>query len=124
MIDMLQIENSTQRGVEKELLSDELVNSVTYITCKKGYVIGNQYHKYTTHQNYVVSGELLVVTQTNDNEIVKKTHKKGEMYTIVPMEKHAIFAIQDTELLVLAKGPNDNKEFESDTHLLWEPLIR
>jgi quercetin dioxygenase-like cupin family protein len=124
IIDIPEIIHTNEKGVFVELLSDKVINSVSYLTCKKGFVHGNHYHKYTTHYNYVVFGKILLVTQVENNELVKTFLKKGEMYTISPMEKHAIFAMEDTELLVLAKGPNGNKEFESDTYPTWEPLIR
>ena len=117
-------QSTDNKGVTVELLANGLITSVTRIACKKGYVLGNHYHKYTTHHNYVVSGKILLATQTDGNEIIKTSVKKGEMYMIAPMEKHAIFAMEDTELIVLAKGPNGNEEFESDTYPLWEPLIR
>jgi quercetin dioxygenase-like cupin family protein len=124
IIEIAQQPSTDSKGVTVELLANGLITSVSHVTCKRGYVYGNHYHKYTTHHNYIISGKILLVTQTDDNEIVKTFLKKGEMYMIAPMDKHAIFAMEDTELLVLAKGPNGNEEFESDTYSLWEPLIR
>ena len=124
IIDTLQTIPSGEKGVVVELLTEGLITSATYVTCKRGYVLGNHYHKYTTHHNYIVCGEIILFTQKDGGDIVKTSLKKGDMYMICPMERHALFAIEDTELLVLAKGPNGNKEFETDTYPLWEPLIR
>jgi quercetin dioxygenase-like cupin family protein len=124
IIDITQVTESIDKGVMVELLTNGLITSAMHITCKTGYVFGNHFHKYTTHHNYIISGKILLVTQIDNNEIIKTFLRKGEMYMITPMEKHAFFALEDTELLVLAKGPNGNEEFESDTYPLWEPLIR
>ena len=123
-IEIQEIINCDREGKIAELLAKGSINSVSFLTAKRGYVHGNHYHKYTTHYNYIVSGKVLLVTQMNDNETVKTFLKKGEMYKITPMEKHAIFAMEDTEILILARGPNDQEEFESDTYPTWEPLIR
>ena len=50
--------------------------------------------------------------------------EKGSMYMTIPMEKHAMYALEDAEIMLLTKGPDKGKEFESDTFPLLEPLIR
>ncbi len=122
-IDLYEIIKSEEKGLIVELLSNRVINSVIYITCKKGYVYGNHYHQYTTHYNYVAKGKILLVTQAGNQEIIKKTLVKGELYTITPMEKHALFALEDAEILVLAKGPKNKAELEADTYPTQEPLI-
>ncbi len=113
---------------ENRLLMDLLikgsVSSVTYLTCKQGFVLGNHFHKYTTRYSFVLKGKILLVSQKENHPIAKRILEKGEMCITQPMEKYAYFALEDTELLVLAKGPSGNTEFESDTYPVWEPLIR
>ncbi len=124
ILDIQEIIKYDEEGKITELISKGAINSVSFLTAKRGYVHGNHYHKYTTHYNYVVSGKILLVTQTGNEEIGKTFLKKGEMYKIEPMEKHAIFVMEDAEVLILARGPKDTAEFESDTFPTWEPLIR
>ncbi|HVD98834.1 MAG TPA: cupin domain-containing protein [Cytophagaceae bacterium] len=124
IIDRQEVKNSDEKGIMMDLIKEASINSVSYITCKKGFVRGNHYHKYTTHYNYIISGKIMLVTQVGNHEPTKTILGKGNMYMTIPMEKHAYFALEDTELMVLAKGPSGSEEFESDTYPLWEPLIR
>ncbi len=122
-IDLYEIIKSEEKGLMVELLSNRSINSVIYLTCAEGYVYGNHYHKYTTHYNYVAKGKILLVTQMRNNEIIKSTLLKGELYTILPMEKHAVFTLEDSEILVLANGPNNREEFEADTYSTLVTLL-
>lgn len=124
VIDTQEVSYSDKRGVIVDLITNNTINAVTYVTLKKGYVRGNHYHKYTTQYNYIISGKLLFVVQREEQEKEKSILEKGAMCMTLPMEKHAMYALEDTEIMVLTKGPNGGKEFESDTFALQEPLIR
>jgi quercetin dioxygenase-like cupin family protein len=124
IIDTQEVSHSDERGVIIDLITDNPINAVSYVTLKKGFIRGNHYHKYTTQYNYVISGKLLVVTQKEDEGKSKTILDKGSMCMTIPMEKHAMYALEDTEIMVFTKGPDGGKEFQSDTFPLLEPLIR
>jgi len=66
------------RGTITDLISDDEVNAVTLITFAKGAVRANHYHERTIQWNYVLSGEILLVTQMPGAERVEKVLKKGD----------------------------------------------
>ena len=41
----------------------------------------------------------------------------------IPMEKHALVGLEDSEMLVFTEGPRGGKEYESDTFRLDNPLV-
>ena len=124
IIDTQEISYSDERGIIVDLITDNVINSVAYLTLNKGFVRGNHYHKYTTQYNYIISGKLLMITQKGDQEKVKVILEKGGLGMTAPMEKYALYALEDTEIMLLTKGPISGNEFESDTFPLLEPLIR
>jgi quercetin dioxygenase-like cupin family protein len=116
----LEINHKDDRGTIKDIMSHEEINAVTHITVKKDAVRANHYHKLTTQWNYVLSGSIRYVTQMGDEERKEGTLSKGDFGVSIPMEKHAIEALEDTELMVFTKGPRGGKEYESDTFRLSE----
>jgi quercetin dioxygenase-like cupin family protein len=111
------------RGEIIDLLEDEKINAVTYVTFKKNAVRGNHYHKETTQWNYVVSGKIKIVTQIPGEEIAELVMERGDLIETLPNESHALLGLENSELLVLTKGPRGGKEYESDTYRLNKPLI-
>lgn len=61
-----------QRGIIKDVIQED-INSVTYITIKKGKIRGNHYHKKTTQWNFIMSGSVELFYKKN---ILSKTIKK------------------------------------------------
>lgn len=50
--------------------------------------------------------------------------KKGGFTLVDKNEKHALQALEDSELMVFTKGPRGGKEYETDTYRLEVPLIK
>ena len=119
----LKVNYKDDRGNIVDMIENENINAVTLVTFKKGATRGNHFHKKTLQYNYVVKGEISVVTQTNNSPKKIKILKRGDLAAILPMEKHALKALKDAELLVFTKGPRGGKEYETDTFRLKVPLI-
>ena len=51
------------RGIIVDILENENINAITYITIKKGKIRGNHYHKKTYQWNYVISGKMKLITK-------------------------------------------------------------
>jgi oxalate decarboxylase/phosphoglucose isomerase-like protein (cupin superfamily) len=119
----VQINHSDDRGCIIDLVENQNINAITYISFTKGAVRANHYHKKTTQWNYVTSGSVKLVTQINNGEINEMILKPGDLVVTVPMEKHAILGLEDAEMLVFTEGPRGGKEYESDTFRLETPLI-
>lgn len=111
------------RGEIIDLVVDDAINAVTIITFKKGAVRANHYHEKTVQWNYVISGEILLVTQLPDGARRERVLKKGELAITVEMERHALKGLTDAEVLILTKGPRSGENYENDTFRLAEPLI-
>ena len=111
------------RGTITDLISDDEVNAVTLITFTKGAVRANHYHERTIQWNYVLSGEILLVTQMPGAERVEKVLKKGDFAVTRENERHALQGVTEAEVLILTKGPRAGTQYENDTFRLAEPLI-
>jgi quercetin dioxygenase-like cupin family protein len=119
----LKIAHEDYRGCIKDLISNDEINAITLITFTKGAVRANHYHKKTIQWNYVISGEVLVVTQFPGGRINEKILKKGDFLLTEKNEMHALKGLTDAEVLILTKGPRSGNQYESDTFRLDTPLI-
>jgi mannose-6-phosphate isomerase-like protein (cupin superfamily) len=110
-----------KRGVIIDLLQKEKINSITYITIRKGAVRGNHYHKKTYQWNFIISGKMkLISRKKNIKKIV--VLKKNDLCLSEPMEHHALVGITKCEVLVFTRGPRGGKEYESDTFRIKDKL--
>ena len=112
-----------ERGEIADLIENENINSVTFLSFVKGAVRGNHYHKQTTQWNYVISGQIKLVSQFPGEQIMETVMELGELTVSKPNERHALVALEDSRLLVFTKGPRGGKEYESDTFRLIDPLV-
>jgi quercetin dioxygenase-like cupin family protein len=115
--------HSDDRGTITDLISDDEINAVTFITFTKGAVRANHYHERTTQWNYILSGEVLLVTQIPGLDKKEKILKKGDFAVTHPHERHALQGLINSEVLILTKGPRAGDKYEMDTFRLDIPLI-
>ena len=113
-----------ERGKITDILENEVIEYVTLITSKKGAVRGNHYHKESIQYTFVLKGSLKILAQIVEGEIETTIIKVGDLVFTPPMEKHALIALEDSELLVFTRGPRGGKNYEKDTYRLSEPLVR
>ena len=112
---------SDSRGDITDLIDGNEINAITYISFAKNAVRGNHYHKRTIQWNYVISGEILLVTQIPGFEIVEKILTKGDYVVSYENERHALKGISDySEVLIFTKGPRAGSDYEEDTFRLSE----
>lgn len=119
----LKAAHEDERGSITDLIGDDTINAVTMITFTKGAVRANHYHKETIQWNYVVSGEVTLVTQVPGEERQERLLRKGDFALSREHERHAIRAETDAEVLILTKGPRAGFDYEKDTFRLDYPLI-
>ena len=112
-----------ERGKITDILENESIDSATIITSKKGAIRGNHYHKESVQYTFVLKGSLKVFTQVSRRKIESVTIKAGELMLTPPLEKHALLAEEDSELLVLTRGPRSGKNYETDTYRLTKSLV-
>lgn len=114
---------SDDRGDIIDLIENEEINAITLVTFKKNAVRANHYHKETTQWNYLMMGKIKLVTQLPGEEVVETIMVPGDFTVTRPNDRHALLAIEDSEVMVFTKGPRGGKEYESDTFRLNVPLI-
>ena len=119
----LKVSFKDDRGEITDLIQNEEINAVTLITFTKGSVRANHIHKQTTQWNYVMSGKIRIVTQKEGESKEEQIMNSGDFIVTHPNEGHALQALEDSEVLILTKGPRGGKEYESDTFRLEKPLI-
>jgi quercetin dioxygenase-like cupin family protein len=112
-----------ERGTITDLIGDDIINAVTFITFTKGAVRANHYHEHTVQWNYIVSGEVLLATQMPGGERLERVLYKGDFAVTRENERHALQGLTNAEVLILTKGPRAGSEYENDTFRLTEPLI-
>ena len=115
--------HADQRGVITDLHVGQPVNALTTVTCLKGAIRGNHFHKLTTQFTYVLSGKLRYVGQNLDRPVEECTIAAGDLVTSLPLESHAFEALEDSVLLAFCHGPRAGMDYEKDTYRLEEPLI-
>lgn len=110
------------RGEIIDLLENENINSVTIVTFKKGAVRGNHYHKQTIQWNYLMSGQIKLLSQVPGAQVEETVLNPGDFVATVENVRHALIGLEDSSLMVFTKGPRGGKEYESDTFRLDTPL--
>ncbi len=108
-----------ERGEMSYLLDNASnITSVLYITCKKGAVRANHYHKKDTHYSYMVNGSMEYTYQDVKAKNAKKHKiivKKGEIVESPPMTIHAMRFLEDSSFIALTTESRDRKKYEKDT---------
>ena len=107
------------RGDITDLIDDNEINAITHISFTKNAVRGNHYHKHTIQWNYVISGQILLITQMPGGKPVETVLSKGDYSVSYQNERHALKGISDnSELLIFTKGPRAGSDYEEDTFRL------
>ena len=110
------------RGYIIDILQNEPVEHATIITSLKGAVRGNHYHKDSVQYAYLLSGRLQVLAQMPGKEVESEILETGDLLVNVPLERHALIALEDSVFVVLTRGPRGGTQYESDTYRLEHPL--
>ncbi|MEQ8443930.1 MAG: hypothetical protein RIM33_07605 [Alphaproteobacteria bacterium] len=103
------------RGAIQPLVSGGF-ESAQLITCKKGAVRANHYHKKDWHYCYMVYGSMRYYMRetgsTADPTWMLVT--AGQAVYTPPMEDHAMEFLEDSAFINFAGRPRDQEDYESD----------
>ena len=110
------------RGAITDILTHVSVDAVTIITCKKGSVRGNHYHKKTVQYTYVVSGRMKYLTGKPGGRATSRVLKAGHLVFSPAGETHTFKALADSVILSLSSGPRKGFDYEKDVFRLAKPL--
>ena len=107
------------RGDMSHLLEGkEVFTSALLITCKKGAIRANHFHKKDTHHCYMLSGKMeYSYKDSRKKNSRKKTVivKKGDMVVTPPHEIHAMKFLEDSSFIALTTEERDHEKYEKDT---------
>jgi len=117
------VNHQDDRGQIIDLLEDQNINSITFISFTPGAIRANHFHKATIQWNYVLSGKVKLVTKFEGEEKKELILEKGDLVKTEAMEQHALQGLENAELMVFTQGPRGGKEYESDTFRLDKSLI-
>ncbi|MEK7629885.1 MAG: WxcM-like domain-containing protein [Patescibacteria group bacterium] len=122
-IDKKPINFEDSRGSIRDIIVGQDVDSVTIITCKKGSVRGNHFHKKSSQYTYIVKGSFTYASKKDNNPVETIEVKEGDLTLSIPNEQHAFKALEDSVLLQLSKGPRQGENYENDTFRLEKPIL-
>lgn len=119
----LKVAARDDRGEITDLVVNEAITAITMITFTTGAVRANHYHEHTVQWNYVISGRIKIVTQMPGSAAREEVLGPGELAVTREHERHALEALEPSQLLVFTRGPRSGGDYELDTFRLSEPLI-
>lgn len=118
------IDFKDKRGDIRDLFVGPAFDAGTLITCTKGSVRGNHYHKKTTQLDYVLTGSFTFYWRNGlRGRVSKKVVRAGDVIEFAPGECHALKARTYAELLSFTRGPRKGKDYDADTFRLDTPLV-
>ena len=103
------------RGQITDIIQHTLFDSVTVITCAKGAIRGNHFHKESIQYSYVLSGRVRALTQPPDGTVEMADLSANDLLESPPLERHALEALEDSVLIIITRGPRGGKSYEDDT---------
>ena len=105
------------RGEMLHLINNNIsINSALLITCKKGSIRANHYHKKDSHYSYLIEGKMEYFCKTQKGSKIKKyIVKKGEMIFTPANEIHAMRFLEKSVFIALATEIRKQNKYEKDT---------
>lgn len=104
-----------KRGQITDIVQHTPFDSVTIITCVRGAIRANHFHKKSIQFSYVLSGRMLALAQLPDGPTESADLVAGDLLETPPLERHALQALEDSVLLIITRGPRGGKGYEDDT---------
>lgn len=111
------------RGVIVDLLVNENINAVTYLTLAAGAVRGNHFHKETTQWTFVVSGRITYAESTTRDDLESYIGQPGNLFVSNPSVIHAVKAVVESSIVVFTSGPRAGDSYEEDTYRVETSII-
>ena len=107
-----------ERGEIFRILDDgkTSIKSVLLITCNKGAIRANHYHKNDSHYVYMLKGSMEYIEEDldgkNKNMVIVK---RGDLVYTPPMKAHAMHFLEEASVLTLATESRHQEAYEKDT---------
>lgn len=106
------------RGEMSSLIDEGVdIKSILLITCNKGAIRANHYHKKDSHYSFLVKGKMEYSCKDVDSDEKLETFivNAGEIVYTPPMKIHAMRFLEDSVFLAFATEPRGQEDYEADT---------
>lgn len=107
------------RGEMSHLIpEDAKIQGVLLITCKKGAIRANHYHKKDSHYSYILQGSMEYSwrdRRIKNSKMQSVIVRAGDVVYSPPMVDHAMRFLEDSAFIAFAAKPRARKDYESDT---------
>ena len=120
---------SDARGEIYDIFVNSPKDHCALITCNKGAIRVNHFHKFSTQFTYILSGKFKIYKAKVDkngnltSKISIETVNENELIKHPPYEAHTFEAISDNcKILAFACGKRGGKYYEEDTFRLSQKL--
>lgn len=108
-----------ERGEMSHLLDSKIpITGAVLITCKKGSIRANHYHKTDTHYSYMLKGKMAYYYRslnTKDKKLHKVIVKEGDVVHTPPKMLHAMKFLEDSVFIALSTEPRSRRTYERGT---------
>ena len=102
------------RGVITNIL-EEPINNVVHITCKKGAIRANHYHKEDSHWSYMVRGKMEYYERRPNGRLEMVIIEAGQMVYSAPGVPHAMKFLESSVFLALTTRKRSKGRYDEDT---------
>ena len=117
------IDFQDKRGTIMDILVNRPFEHCVIITCNKGAVRGNHFHKYSQQSDFVISGKMASYgLKRGSKKIVKTVLSQNDLSHWEKGEAHEFVALTKCAFLSFVKGPRGGQNYEKDTYRLNIPL--
>lgn len=107
-----------ERGEMSYLIDGDVkINSILFITCNKGAVRANHYHKKSSHYSYLVKGSMeysWYEVGKKDKKIKKIIVKAGDLIFTPSKVAHAMRFLEDSAFITFDTKPRGKGKYEED----------
>ncbi len=106
-----------KRGLIADVIYNNKINRVAYITTIRNGIRGNHYHKKTTQYTFVLDGRIrYYFKKKSEKKISQVILKKGDLVKSKFNEIHAFKTLsKKSVMLALSQGLRGGKDYEKDT---------
>jgi len=106
-----------KRGLIADVIYNNKINHVAYITTIRNGIRGNHYHKKTTQYTFVLDGRIrYYFKKKSEKKISQVILKKGDLVKSKFNEIHAFKTLsKKSVMLALSQGLRGGKDYEKDT---------
>jgi len=108
-----------ERGSIWDLLTDEDIHHIGFLTSKKGSIRGKHYHKEQKQYTLITKGKIRAIVKNlsaKESDIETYDLEQNEMILFPPYHYHSIEALEDSEFFVFTSKSRKGTSYEDDTY--------